>query len=212
MKYASFYRNNKSPFEIDEYNLYFDPEQNSYDKLVSFCSKQEKRINLLWDGEYDLTKINALHKITKELVIRVTSANLEQLPDLIEEGLDYFLDISVPIHNFTLLEWAYQIKPKEIYITDDLLYFLEDVTRTCHKNGIRLRTILNRAPVTEFASVFSSTALVFSPKDLPLLDLYFDTYEFDFSTNDLPFSELNLVKDWKTVEKTYCRIYARVLP
>lgn len=207
MKYASFYRKSKPSFEIDEYNLYFDPQKNSYDKLVSFCSKHEKRINLLWDGEYDLDKIKALNKITNELVIRVTSANLGELPDLIEEELDYFLDISVPIHSFTMLEWVYQIKPKEIYITDDLLYYLEDVARMCHKNGIRLRMILNRAPVTEYASILSPTAPIFSPKDLPLLDLYFDTYEFDFSDNDLPFAEFELSKIWKDAEETCYRIW-----
>ena len=208
MKYASFYRNNKPPFEIDEYNLYFDPEQNSYDKLISFCSKQERRINLLWDGEYDFDKLLTLNRVAKELVIRVTNLNLRQLPQLLEKKLDFFLDYTVPIHDFTMLEWVYQIKPKEIYVANDLIYNLKSVAEVCHDKGIRLRMVLNHIPLTERVGILSKTAPVFCPQDLPLLDLYIDTYEFDFAVTDAHFfREANLLEGWAEKEQIYYRIW-----
>lgn len=208
MKYASFYRKASTSFDIDEYNVYFDPEENDFNKLVNFCSKQDKRINLFWDGDYDFDKLITLNKVTNELVIRVTSLNLLQLSQLMEEEFDFFLDYSIPIHDFTTLEWVYQIKPKEIYIADDLIYNLKDVAEMCHDKNIRLRMVLNRIPLTEQVGILSKTAPVFCPQDLSLLDLFIDTYEFDFALDGgHPFCEINLSEGWQEKEKTYYRIW-----
>ena len=208
MKYASFYRKALTSFDIDEYNVYFDSEENDFNKLINFCSEQEKRINLFWDGEYDFDKLVTLNKVTNELVIRVTSLNLWQLPQLLEKKIDFFLDYSIPIHDFTMLEWVYQIKPKEIYVANDLMYNLKNVAEMCHDKGIRLRMILNHIPLTEQVGILSKTAPVFCPQDLPLLDLYIDTYEFDFTIiGGHSFCETDLPEGWIDTEKTYYRIW-----
>lgn len=208
MKYASYYRAKDSPFEIDEYNLYYPASEDKYDTLLEFCtSNLDKRINLWWDGEYNFSKIKSLYRIHQHLILRVHKSNLQEVTKIVNEELPFFLDYSIPIHSYSMLEWVYQVKPKEIYLADDLLHDLPNIAKECHRRGIGLRIVLNRLPVTEAIGRTLYSSPMFFPQDYSLLNLYFDTAEFDLTASGDLFCEYALDENWKVKEKLLYKIW-----
>lgn len=208
MKFATFFNDDYSVYgidSVDEYNITFDVSKSDYEKLQNrMIEWGKKRVNLMWIGILDIDKIKALKKLHPNLYIRITPEHFGAIGILKEEKIKFFLDWTIMINTYILLDWVLkEIKPAEIYIGDDLCFNLHEVEKLCSKHDVGIRIILNRIPTMNPLTGLAKTAPIFRPEDMDLLNLYFTCGELDLSENDQPFNEYYC--KWNKLEVLYRR-------
>lgn len=82
----------------------FNPEKNDYSLLQKRVSEWDKRINLLWVGKFNIEDIKLLTKLNDNIYIRVTIENLPHIQEIKDNGIKFFLDSSIMIHSYSLLD------------------------------------------------------------------------------------------------------------
>ena len=170
--------------DIDEFNIYFT-KYSSFEELKKFVEKYPShQINVSFtDDDYDIEKIAELCDEFKNIFIRLSLRDFKYLYFFDDNNINYIFDYTIPIYNYSLLEWALSHKVKGIYISDDLTYNLQEVYNQCFKNGIKLRVLLNRVPVTNFLSLTCPTVQVYQPQNYNFLSQYYDVGEFFYEDN-----------------------------
>ena len=165
---------------IDEFNIKFT-EHSSFDELKQFIEMYpEKRINIEFAEEnYDAGNIiNLCHKYNN-IYVRIRLWELEYLEIYEEEDINYIFDSTMPIYNYSLLEWVLSRKAKGIYIADDLTYNISDVYEQCITHNIELRIVLNKIPVTNTLVLTCPSVQIYRPQDYNFLSKYYSVGEFD---------------------------------
>ena len=182
MNFAAPYVNYNCPLadQINEYNIIFK-EHNSWANLDTYASMfKDKRINVCFkDVEIDMRELENLCIKYDNVYVRITPDTLKAVPQLKEKNIRFFLDNTMMINSYSLLEYAIQLKPTDIYIGEELLYNLNEVRATCNANNIKIRMVLNRAPVLAQVITLNYTVPVFRPQDYHFLNEYIDCGEFD---------------------------------
>ena len=98
---------------------------------------------------------------------------------ILDTEVKFFFDASVPAFNKTHLDDMMQMGVTDVYIADDLLYNIQETKDICNKAGIGMRLVCNRIPATTLDRGLDYKSPLFAPQNRPLLDKYFDCYEFD---------------------------------
>ena len=165
----------------DEFNIRFNPNRNSIEKLLEFCEAfPNKRINIEYtDNNPKIPDILGLRVKHPEVYCRVKDGNMAKCAELIAQGVPAFMDSDLPAGNFSELGLFLSLGVSDIYIVDDLCYNMSDVYELCHERGIQTRMILNNIPsvIRDAGSYIKSP--IFPPECVHLLDRYIDVAEFD---------------------------------
>lgn len=166
--------------KIDEFNIKFTMKSD-WDNLNKFAGElfPHKRINVEFDDGIEIDDIIKCSKDNKNIYVRATIQQVPFLPTLKEKGVKFFLDSTLPIQSYCLLEWALETGATDIYIAEDLFYNLDNVYSKCQEKNVKIRMILNRLPHISVVSATLPTVQAFSPRDYELLDNYIETAEFD---------------------------------
>lgn len=167
---------------LDEIDLTYT-ERHSLEDLVAFCKDYiGKEINIVIKDCFpeisSLEMLNSLldDKLFIKLPFTLDGYNFSE--KLQENNIKYYFNY--PIDSYIKLRWIFEkTKATDIYISDDLCYNLEEVSKMCHDNGVSIRMVLNRIPSSfPFAGELYD-APIFSPQNFKTLSLYIDTAEFD---------------------------------
>lgn len=167
-----------------EFNIRFNPQKNSFEKLVDFIQEYEnKRINIEFPEGLDLPTIRAINKIADNVYIRLFPQDFIHLKTLQEYGCKFFPDSNISAVNYTTLDCYISLGVSDIYIADDLCYNLKEVSKICSKNNIQIRMILNEIPSTAYDKSHNPRSPIFRPQDYELLKSYIDVFEFNCVEN-----------------------------
>ena len=165
---------------IDEFNVKFT-QYSSFDDFERFINMYPNhQINVEFAEEnYKVDNIiNLCHKYNN-IYIRLHSWELEYLFKYQEENINYFFDKTMPVYNYSLLEWVLTQQPKGIYIADDLTYNLPNVYEQCSEKNIELRIVLNKIPTTNLLTSTCPSVQIYRPQDYDFLSKYYTVGEFD---------------------------------
>lgn len=167
--------------KIAEYNIEFRVNDSELQKLIDFISLPAvERVNIHFtNGAIPIQIIQTANKVKDCVYVRLSEEQWASIPKLKEEGIRYFMDVTAPVCSFSELEFFIGLGVTDVYIADDLVYNMADVENYCHKNDVKIRTILNRIPLTPFDKGRNVKSLIYRPQDtIPLME-YIDTFEFD---------------------------------
>lgn len=165
---------------VQEFNIRFDKNKNSLEKLIDFVQEYpDKRINISFPAGVHVQTLSTLNKIHDNIFVRLTENDLQCISELKEKECRFFFDVSLSVTNYTNLDAYIKIGVSDIYIADDLCYQLKDVSRYCHSHNVKIRLVLNRIPATSFDKGINYCSPIYRPQDIDLLNLYFDTFEFE---------------------------------
>ena len=166
--------------KIDEFNIKFT-EYSSFEELKKFVEMyQSHQINIEFAEEnYNVDNIIDFCKNFNNVYILIHMWELQYLQTYEENNVNYIFDKSMPIYSYSLLEWVLNRKTKGIYLSDDLTYNLDHIYKQCSSQGIELRIILNKIPVTNPIALVCPSAQVYKPQDYNFLSQYYSVGEFD---------------------------------
>lgn len=165
----------------DEFNIYFNPEENSFEKLLDFLDKfQEKKVNVEYRAAFDIKTASALFRVNDNVRFRLRAEHMGSIRQLKEKGIPFFYDLSLACVSWSDLKVQVELEGVQcIYIADDLVYQLPQVSQYCKDHNVEIRVILNRIPLTRRMLMESPIAPVYRPNDYSLLNQYYDVAEFD---------------------------------
>lgn len=212
MKLAVPYPGSKSPIPedaIDEYNILFS-EDSKKEKLLSFLRiNKNKRVNVSFNkGAISAQEIVDFFSGFDNLYVRIHQYDEIALNLFRENNIKYFFDRSMSIYSYLLLDWCIKQNPTDVYIADDLCYNIKEVSELLHKNGISLRIILNRCPITNIYTLNSPIAPIYSPQDIDYLSIYYDVAEFDCVPDGVNLSNTQAF-NWNMFETLYKRWFIK---
>ena len=175
------FKNNEPLNEVaKEFNIKFYSQKSNFEKLIDFIQKYEdKRINIEFPDELDLSVVRAINKIADNVYIRLFPQDLIHIKTLQEYNCKFFPDSTIAANNYSVLESYISLGVSDVYIADDLCYNLSEVSKFCSKHNTNIRMILNRIPSTCFDKGENFKSPIFRPQDYHLLKLYINTFEFD---------------------------------
>ena len=177
---APFKLHNPRNKTIQEFNVKFDKNKNSFEKFLDFIDAYpDKRINVTFFGEFPMGVVSSINKISDNVYVRLTADNFMAYKEMSEKGCKFFFDAQYSAYNITMLDNLIQMGVSDVYPADDLLYNLQEVKDYCAAKGVGLRLVLNRIPSTAWNSGGDYKSPIFRPQDLNLLEKYFDAFEFD---------------------------------
>lgn len=185
----------------DEFNIDFDPKQNSFEKLIDFIQEySSKRINILYIGGIDMKTAKALSKIGDNVFFRLSASDTVAVQPLTESGCRFFFDSTMAVYNAPSLVSILDIGVTDVYIADDLWHRLKDTSSACKKHGVSIRAIANRIPSTCINRGKTPTDIILRPNDIDIIDGFVDTLEFDCFQNggrNYDFAKMDvLYKTW----------------
>lgn len=179
-----FKRFNDLNERTDEFDIDFNPKENGFEKLVDFIQEYEhKRVNVKYTGTLDIKTARALSKVGGNVYFRLAAHDISAIDVLKEGNCRYFFGNDVPAYNLTFLAGLAGLGVSDVYIKDDLWYNLPDAAKSCHDYGIAVRAVLNRIPSTAIGKGNDPRDMFLRPSDLPLLEGFVDTVEFDCKGN-----------------------------
>ena len=200
MKFAAPYQLNDCTIDydsIDEFNILFT-SNSTYDDLRKFLQLYPNhRINIEYEEGYDVESLFLFFSEHNQLYWRMKNYDLPHIRECRDKKINFFLDKSLPVYSYSLLEWVLANEPTDIYITDDLTYNLEEVTKQCYEKGIHLRVVLNKMPTLSSITASCPSIQVYRPQDYDFLSEYYTVGEFDCGE---PY-------DWVKAEVLYRRWY-----
>lgn len=177
-----FKLNYKLNDEIQEFNLKFDPNENSFDTLIEFIQKfSDKIVNIEYRNGIDVKTAAALAKVGDNVRFRLKAEDIQKSDRLFSRGCKFFFDSSMAAGSWMeLYQMVNQHCVCSVYICDDLVYELDKVSAFCHEHDVKVRMVLNRAPLTQPVKQDMWIAPMYRPQDIPVLEKYgVDVVEFD---------------------------------
>ena len=167
-----------------EFNIKFDKNKNSFEKLVEFIQEYpETRINIEFPpGDVNTSTIAALDKITDKVYVRLSASDIGMIDEMREKGIKYFFSNSILAETWSSLNDFATLGVTDIYPASDLMYSLGDLREWASEHDINLRIILNHIPSTSLTAGQDIKSFVPRPEDMKKLDKYFDSFEFDTGT------------------------------
>lgn len=187
--------------QLDEIDVEYTDRHKPED-FLNFCKEfKDKEINVSYSdsNKIDITTLELANVIlNNRLYVRLLfNGNMKEAEELSEHGIKYFFDY--PIDSYLKLKWFLEnTDTTDVYITDELIYNLENVSEICQEAGVNIRMVLNRIPSTFMYAGDLPDAPVFIPQDYDVLDKYIDVAEFDcWDGNKYMWNEFNvLYKRW----------------
>ena len=165
---------------VAEFDINFNKEKNSFDKFLEFTILyKDRRININFKGDFPMSIATSIQKVSDNTYIKLSPEQIPQLSELRENGLRFFFGPAMPAHSLTSLESLINLGVTDVYVADDLLYNIQETKDICNKAGIGMRLVCNRIPATTLDRGLDYKSPLFAPQNRPLLDKYFNCYEFD---------------------------------
>lgn len=166
--------------KVQEFNIDYDPAQNDLNKLIDFINEfPEHQINIQYRNGIDTKSAAALAKISDNVRFCLRAEDIGRIPKLKENGCKYFYNSYCACNCWMMLyRLVEQEDVSEVYICDDLCYEMDKVRFYCDTHNVRIRTIVNRVPVTRPVSPDMFFIQAYRPQDMPVLDRYYHTVEF----------------------------------
>lgn len=166
---------------VAEFNITFDKDKNSFDKLLEFIDLyKDRRINIDFKGRYFPTNIAlSVQKVSDNTYIKLLPEQVQNLPELQENNCRYYFGAANSAYNLISLEDMINLGVTDIYPADDLLYDIKHTKEICDNAGIGMRLVCNRIPSTALNRGSNYKSPLFAPQNRQLLDDYFSCYEFD---------------------------------
>ena len=183
VKLALPYKLNNDEFtdKTDEFNILFNPNRNSIDKLYEFCKTfSDRRINIEYsDNNPKISDIRGLLSANPNVAVRVMKGNIKVLTDLVKEDIQAFFHYDFPAYNITSLSYMLSLGVSDIYLADDLFYNLYDIYSILQEKGVQHRVVLNMVPSILPTAGTDPKAPIFPPECGHLLFPYVDVVEFE---------------------------------
>ena len=166
---------------VQEFNIFFDPDKNNFDKLIEFIGAfGDHIINIEYRNGIDQKTASALAKVGENVRFRLKAEDIVKVDALRDRGCKFFFDSSVPANSWCSLRWMVEVaKIESVYVCDDLMYELDSVKDYCSNNSVRVRLIANRAPYSLTIGPKDYYAPIIRPQDMKTLSEFIDVIEFD---------------------------------
>lgn len=168
--------------KVQQYNIFFNPNENDFDTLIDFIQEsQDKIINIEYRNGIDVKTASALSKISDNVRFRLRAEDIQKTSQLREKGCKYFFDNSLAVESWTdLYRFVNDYGVSDVYVCNDLVYQLDKVCEYCHKNQTKVRFVVNRAPLSFPIKGDNFIAPIYRPQDVPVLEkIGIDVIEFD---------------------------------
>lgn len=181
--------------KVQQFNIFFDPNENDFDTLIDFIQEyQDKIINIEYRNGVDIKTASALSKIGDNVQFRLRAEDIQKAVQLREKGCKVFFDNSLAVESWTdLYRFVNNYRVSDVYVCNDLVYELDKVCEYCHANNVRVRFVVNRAPLTFPIAKDMYKAPIYRPQDVPVLEeIGIDVIEFDCG-NPYNFDELKVL-------------------
>ena len=90
---APFKLHNPRNKTIQEFNVKFDKNKNSFEKFLDFIEAYpDKRINVTFSGEFPMGVVSSINKISDNVYVRLTADNFMAYKEMSEKGYKFFFD------------------------------------------------------------------------------------------------------------------------
>lgn len=170
--------------EVNEFNVKFNNEENSHIDLIKFLGQVlDKRINVeLVDLRVDIEILKTISKIHSNIYFRLNRDFISRLDEFKINSLRFFFNF--PAYNWDTFNSIFNSGASDIYVTDDLGFYIKDIKLLLNKKNIKLRTIVNLA---QFSDPLNTNPPIKSffirPEDINIYGKYIDTFEFYHENN-----------------------------
>lgn len=201
---APFKLNSEYDDAITEFNIKYDKNKNSLDKLIEFVSEYpDRRINIEFIQGVELSVLKVLTSVHEDIAARLINfAEVSNVLELAENGYQFFFDRTLlPTYDYTNLDFLLSIGVSDVYIADDLCYNLQEVHEFLQEKNVKSRLVLNKIPSTVYDKGRNLRSPIYRPQDLETLSQYYDVFEFDCGS---PFDWVKfdvLYRSWFVKEK-----------
>lgn len=166
--------------KVKEYDIVFRSDDSRIEDLIEFISLPfVKRVNIEFQGKVVPKVIQTASMIKDCLYVRLMPTQWNEAEKLKKEGICFFFDSLVPATSLCILDELISLGVSDVYLSDDLMYNLKEVSKTCHARGVQTRLILNHIPLTTFDKGKNPKSPMFRPQDVSYLEKFFDVFEFD---------------------------------
>ena len=183
IKLALPYKLNNDEFtnQTDEFNILFNPNRNSIDKLYEFCKTfSDRRINIEYsDNNPKISDIRGLLSANPNVAVRVMQGNTKVLTNLVKEGIKAFFHYDYPAYNITTLSYLLSLGVSDVYMADDLYYNLYDIYNILQEKQVQHRMVLNFIPSVSPDAGTNPKSPIFPPECIYVLAPYVDVVEFE---------------------------------
>ena len=115
--------------KVQQFNIFFDPNENDFDTLIDFIQEyQDKIVNIEYRNGVDVKTASALSKISDNVRFRLRAEDIQKTSQLREKGCKYFFDNSFAVESWTdLYRFVNDYGVSDIYVCNDLAYQLDEV-------------------------------------------------------------------------------------
>ena len=185
------FKNNNSYYNnrARELLIYVDvdkiDQEEYYANLDFFLENfSEKEISIILTqplDEFFILQIEKLFLKYENFKLRLSQVE-ENIPfflELQENDIPYYFGPEWAVGDYGSLYDAFYLGVSEIYIADDLMYDVENVSNICFSLGLDLRLVLNTIPSSAENAGSDIKSPIFPPQCRPYLDEYFTIYEFN---------------------------------
>lgn len=182
MDIAIPYKNHfKLNSKVQQFNIKFNPDMNDFDTLIEFIQKfKDKQINIEYRNGIDVKTASALSKVGDNVRFRLRAEDIQKVDKLHDRECKFFFDSSLAATDWmALYRLVNGYGVTDVYISDDLCYEMDKVHEYCDDMGVKVRMILNRAPLTQPVKKDMFIAPLYRPQDMEVLERWIDVAEFD---------------------------------
>lgn len=191
-----FHMNHELNDAVAEFNILYNRQENNFETLMEFVQEYPNtRINIEFVGDVSASSVVTLRRLNSEVYVRLVEGNnnFQYIKELKEKDCPFFFDVPFCAENYCELDALIALGVSDIYVSGDLCYNLPEVSKYCHSNGVKLRTVLNRIPNTAFDKGSNPRSMIFRPQDRRVLEHYIDTFEFDCGGYIYDWSEFDVL-------------------
>lgn len=179
MKVAAPYTHDWNYQELpDEFNIIYS-DTSTTEKLLNFCELfPDRRINVTFqDVEINYSALRVAKKVNQNVAVVLPIEKMSEVDELTENDIQFFF--STPCSSFSLLDAMVGVGVSDIYIYDELCYWMKDVRRVCDLTNIQIRMVVNTIPSNSPFKGILAREPIYSPRDFFVLEKYIDVFEFD---------------------------------
>lgn len=165
---------------ISEFNILFFKSRNRLEDLIDFIQTYDtKRINIEFPEGVHIPILLSITKISGMIYVRLKASDIMSVQELKKNNIRFFFDASLPVYNYTNLESFINLGVSDVYISDDLCYDMEEVSKICAAKNVSIRLILNHIPATSLDKSTNPKSPIYGPQDMDVILKYYDMFEFD---------------------------------
>lgn len=169
---------------VAEYDIIFRNGDSELDDLIEFVDKIfVHRVNIEFTETPSIQTMRTINRIKNCAYVRLKDYQWPSVKELRENDVPFFFDSTIPADSWNELDSMIQMGVSDVYVANDLAYEAEDVIRLCKAKGVQVRCILNRIPLNIRTTGESFKDIVYRPQDIPVLQKYFDVFEFECGEN-----------------------------